>query len=203
MQRRPRPTRPSLLALSMGLLSVAPLPLRAQARSIAGLWRYNATTSERVDEPRPRGEMGQEFPGGPGGPRGGGMGGGPRGRGRPSSPESSEQVMTFLRPVLQLLIRQDEHSVSMSDATGQMQTVRTDGQKVKEYSLSGEEIETSARWKDGKLIIERKFGSAGNVRESYSIDPLTHLLLAEVRVSGGGLAKAIEMRRVYDPANGS
>lgn len=202
MRRRPRSTRPSLLALSLGLLTTTPLPLGAQAAAIAGLWRYSAEASETVDDARPQGAPGGGFPGGSGGPRGG-MGGGPRSRGGIGSPESSALLMGFLRPVLQILIRQDDSTVTVSDASGQMQTVRTDGRKVKEYSLSGEAIETTARWKESRLSIERKFSNAGSVKESYYIDPITQRLVIEVRVSGAAFPRAIEMRRVYDLAKGS
>lgn len=202
MQRRPRPTRSSLLAVSLGLLTAAPAAVCAQATSIAGLWRYRAEASETVDDRRPQREPGGEFPGGSVGPRRG-VGGGPRRRGGSGSPESSAQLMGRLRPVLQILIRQDDSTVSVSDASGQIQTVRTDGRKVKEYSLSGEEIETTARWKDSRLTIERKFGNAGSVKEGYSIDPLTQRLIIEVRVSGPAFPKAIEVRRVYDSATGN
>lgn len=198
MQRRPRPTRPGLLALSLGLFGSSAAPLGAQTAPIAGLWKYSAEASE-TPEDRPKGGG---FPGGAGGPRGG-MQGGRRSQGGQGSPESAAQLMGFLRPVLQILIRQNEGTVSVSDATGQMLTVRTDGRKLKEYGLSGEEIETTARWKDSRLSIERRFSGAGSVKETYYVDRLTKRLVVEVRVSGEVFPRAIEMRRVYDPVTGS
>ena len=192
MQRRPRSIGPSLLALSLGCLPFIPAPLYGQALPIAGLWYYNAERSAQLEG---RGPEDGARGGGPGGPRGRPRSGG--------SAEGSAQLGEFLRPVLQLLVRQDDSTVAVSDPAGQMRTVRTDGHTVKAYSKAGEQIETTARWKDSKLLIERKFGGAGSVKETYSLDPLTKELLVEVRVSGGMFPRAIEMRRVYDPAKGS
>jgi hypothetical protein len=181
-------TRPTLLALCLGTLLGA-LPAGAQAPALAGLWRMSGENSEGN---------------GPGEQSGGLRRGGPRMRGGPpGSQAGSAQLMSHARPVLQLLIRQDDSTVSISDAAGQMEVFRTDGRKVKEELLDGTDIETSARWKDGRLEVERRYGKAGTAREYYGIDPATHQLVVEVRLSGGSLARNIELRRVYDPAKES
>jgi hypothetical protein len=193
MRHRPRAVRPSLLALSMGLLTAAVPPSQAgPPASIAGLWKLNVEQSERLED-RMRGgrdrEGGEEgFPGG-GYPRGGPRGGGGRG------PRAAH-------PLLQVLIEATDSTVSISDAGGQMQAFRIDGHKIKETQLDGSELETTAKWKDGKLTIERKLQDAGTIKQSYWIDPVSRKLMLTVHLSGSRLPRAIDIRRVYDPATG-
>ena len=112
-----------------------------------------------------------------------------------------EALMRALRPVLQLRIQQTDSTVTLSDGTGELSTYRTDGRKVKEPQLVGEDIEISARWRDAQLTIERKVPELATIRESYYMDPSTMQLIVAVRMSGSKLPRDIEVRRVYDPVN--
>jgi hypothetical protein len=116
---------------------------------------------------------------------------------------SERELAAMIVPVLQLLIRQDDTTVTISDAGGQMQPLATDGRKVKETLLSGAELETQARWKDGRLTIDRKQSKVGSVREVYFVDVASRKLILEIRLTSKSLPRALEFRRVYDPATGS
>lgn len=111
--------------------------------------------------------------------------------------------MWALRPVLQLLIRLDDSTVAISDHGGQMNSHPTDGRKVKEELLDGDEVETTAKWKDGSLVVERKRKRGSTVKESYTIDRASGKLILTVKISGSRMPGTIEVRRVYDPAKGS
>jgi hypothetical protein len=205
MQHRLPAARPAMLALSFGLFASGVVPQGPRHTApIAGLWRFNAERSaqgdRKPDEDRPSlgpGEAGREPGGFPGG--GGGRGGPRRSRGGPGYGDPA-QIMPSLRPILQLLIRQDDSTVAISDAAGQMEVFRTDGRKVMETLLNGDESETVAKWKDGVLSIERKLGKSGMLKESYRIDSLSMMLVVEVKASGSRLPRKIELRRVYDRA---
>jgi hypothetical protein len=61
-----------------------------------------------------------------------------RGRGmrdKGGRPLEDQEMANLIYPVLQLLIRQDDSTVAVSDAAGQMQTFYTDGRKMKEPLL--------------------------------------------------------------------
>jgi hypothetical protein len=113
----------------------------------------------------------------------------------------AERVMGSVAPVLQLLIRQSDSTVEISDAGGQMQFFRTDGKKVKEELLNGEQLETTAKWKDGKLNIERNIGKEGSLKETYYIDPISSKLILLLRFNGARMSRPLDLRRVYDLAN--
>lgn len=218
MRHRTRQLRPSLLALGLGVAMAG--PLRAQSHPtapIAGLWKLNNDLSEHMEDKLAdarragvyRGMAGGRGGGGRGGGGGGGRrgggegeGGGMRGGGEGRWDEGSE-MGTLLHPVLQILIRQDESTVSISDAAGQMQTFFTDGRKVKEALLTGADLETVAKWKDGKLSIERKQDKGGTLRETYDIDPVSKKLVISIKLSTPSLPHSLEFRRVYDSAPGS
>ncbi len=196
MHHLTRSFRPSLLALGLGL---AAGPIQAQSPPtgpLAGLWKLNPELSDRIEDKLRDALRAGVFYGTAG--RSGARSGGPAPRKREQETEDRE-LGNMIAPVLQLLIRQDERSVAISDGAGQMQSFTTDGRKVKETLLSGGELETSARWKEGKLTIERKEAKAATVKETYSLDPASRKLIVEIKLSSSRLLRPLEFRRVYDP----
>jgi hypothetical protein len=111
-------------------------------------------------------------------------------------------LMLYVRPLPQLMVEQTDSTVTVSDPSGTPRSFRPDGRKVSEEMLNGEQLEITARWKNSRLQVERKLGSFGTLKEIYSIDPATKQLVVDVTVSSSQLARAIEMRRVYDPPAG-
>jgi hypothetical protein len=100
-----------------------------------------------------------------------------------------------------VLIRQTDSTIAVSDASGQLATYPTNGRKIREPQLIGEDAEITAKWKDGSLSIERKLPSLGTVKETYWRDSATGELVLLVKVSGSRLPRGIEMRRVYEPVS--
>ena len=111
-------------------------------------------------------------------------------------------LMLYMRPLPQLIIAQTDSNVTISDPSGTPRRLRTDGRKVTEEMLNGEQLEMTAKWKNGRLQVERKLGSFGTFKEAYSIDPATRQLIVEVAVSSLRFPRGIVMRRVYDPPAG-
>lgn len=200
MPYRSRSPRLSLLALSLGLLAAGPLQSQSlPATPLTGRWKLNTELSDPFEEKlRDALRAGVFY----GAAAGGGRRARPPASNRDQATEDRE-LANLVAPVLQLLIRQDEGTVSISDAGGQMQPFSTDGRKLKETLLSGGSLETQARWKDAKLVIERKQDKTGTVREAYFVEPVSGKLVVEIKLSSNRLPKALEFRRVYDPATGS
>ncbi len=119
--------------------------------------------------------------------------------GRPEPAPNPTVLLGFLRPVLQVLIRQTDSTIAISDASGLLATYPTNGRKIREPQLIGEDVAITAKWKDGSLTIERKLPSIGTVKETYSLDPATREMVLLVKVSGSRLPRGIEIRRVYEP----
>lgn len=118
--------------------------------------------------------------------------------GRKNQPVDDRELMESLQPPLSIVISQDDSTVAISDAGGFMVSLPTNGRKTKEYLLSGETLEVSAKWKDGLLTIERKLERAGWVRETYGIDQAQGKLVVSIRLKTVSLPRVLEARRVYD-----
>lgn len=173
-----------------------------------------AITEELRDRSRAGGGSGR---GGGGAGRGGGAGGGAGGSGgaegaRPTGGESGgarsgggfgmSPLLMYMRALPELVVVQRDSTITISDPSGQPRTYHPDGRKETEPLLNEETLEITAKWKDAKLTIERKLGSLGSIRETYSIDPASKQLIVEVKVSGGQLPRPVDLHRVYDPATG-
>lgn len=115
---------------------------------------------------------------------------------RKDKPVDDRELMGSLQPPLSIVITQDDSTVAMSDAGGYMVSLPTDGRTNKEYLLSGETLEITAKWKDGVLTIERKMERAGSVRETYAIDQ--GKLVVNLRLKTVSLPRVLDARRVYD-----
>ena len=185
--------RALLPALGLCLLATGTSRAQAASQQLTGRWSLNLELSEQVEE-----KLGAALRLGAFSPRA------PTARtGDKNQPVDDRELLGLLRPPLQLVIRQDDSTVAISDAGGFMVTFPTDGRKVKEYLLSGETLEISTRWKDGVLTIERKQERAGWVRETYTIDQARGKLLVTLRLRTASLPRVLEGRRVYDPISGS
>lgn len=154
----------AILALGLGL----GLPGRSVAQQprpvLSGLWRLNPEKSQEMGESRGGNQDGSEgrraLP-----PLNAGRTRDVPSGGRPEPAPDPTVLLGFLRPVLQVLIRQTDSTIAISDATGQLATYATNGRKIREPQLIGEDAEIVAKWKDGSLTIERKLSSLGTVRK--------------------------------------
>lgn len=191
---------PLLLAtLSLGLGLPGKSAAQKAKPDLSGLWRLNPDKSQEMGEGRTGNEGYEGQRGMP--PLGAGRTRGIPSGGRPDPAPDPTILLGFLRPVLQVLIRQTDSTVAISDASGELATYSTDGRKIREPQLIGEDAEITAKWKDGSLSIERKLPSLGTVKETYWLDPATREMVLLVKVSGSRLPRGIEMRRVYEPVS--
>ena len=104
----------------------------------------------------------------------------------------------YLRPHTQIVITQSDSTIAFSLPSGATEIYRIDGRKEKIEVPGAEPIETTARLKGGKLTIERKFGTAGTIKEVYSVGADGKELIVEVRLTGSEITQPIDQKRVYD-----
>lgn len=164
--------------------------------SLTGVWRLNPDKSQEMN-PKSVGSYQGTWMGRRGTIGGAGRTGAIPSGGRPQPPPDPTVLLSLIRPIPQLRIQQNDSTIAISDASGQFATYPLDGRKYREPQLMGQDVEIVAKWKDNRLMIERKLPSLGTIRESYALDPATGELLLEVKVSGSRIPRGVEMRRVY------
>lgn len=196
-----------LLAVTIGAtISIGIAQSDRQPPDLTGAWTLNRDLSTRRDGRR--GGDGQD----PGErPRRGGFGGGTGrrggfgGRGNMPSREEMERMRAamdlVMRPSLKLTIVRNDTGLILTDEHGRSTRVTLDGKKTKS-SLDGVEFETSARWDQWKLRVERKFKGNLKAIDEYSIsaDPKQLIVVTTVEGGGGRGGRGRSIRRVYDPA---
>ena len=106
-----------------------------------------------------------------------------------------------MRPAVQILVVQNDSTIVISDDASLPLTLYLDGRKVEEPLPGAESMFTTAKWKDGKLTVERKLGGSGSIREVYALDTDKRRLTVDARLTSGQLQGTLEVRRVYDAGN--
>ncbi len=190
-----------ILAISAGAAHSA----AGQSVSFAGTWKLNAGESdkpkEKLDEaisaaPKVNegyGSMKDRVGAGriAGEPRAEKGGGGARSLPGPD-------FGRIMRPAAMITIEQNDTVLTIRDDQGLPQVFYLDGRKFEEPTAGAEPKQTTAKWKDGKLNVERKLGGIGSIRETFSLDPAKHRLTVEAKLTSPDLGKTLEIKRVYD-----
>lgn len=107
-------------------------------------------------------------------------------------------ISPYLRPPSQIVMTQSDSTIVFSLPSGATEVYRIDGRKEKTEVPGAQPIETTARLKGGKLTIDRKFGSVGNIKETYTVGADGKELIVELRLTGAEIAQPIDQKRVYD-----
>ncbi len=199
----------TVAALGLVITAAAILPACAQGQNatLTGTWKLNQERSaeERKAETGKDPELlrgrGKPAVGMDGRARGGGGGAPPEpaaGGGGRGGPGGLGAMSPYARSPRQLAIAQTDSTVTITTPDGRTEDLYLDGRKAKLEIPGAEPIETSARWKGGKLILERKFGSTGSVRETYFLGAEGKELEVDVRITGAELTQPMDMKRVYD-----
>jgi hypothetical protein len=166
-------------ALISGLL--APPAARAQEHpALSGGWVL-AQEVEGSRDIRPR-------PGGGQGPTGmrGAFGGDPG-------------LAELLRPKQRLLIADQDSLVGVTDDAGWARLLIVSGAAMREDLGQGGPAEVVSRWKDNRLLTERRLDRGGVYSEVYELDAKTGRLLVRVSFKTERMERALELRRVYQP----
>jgi hypothetical protein len=208
--------RHPLASLGIALLAAAAAsPAAAQDVSLAGTWKLKANESDNpAQKLQALLEKGPTV-----------VSGMREGRGRPSTgagrldrPESgssnaasasaagsaelrSGPFARIMKPAAQILVVQTDSTIVISDDASLPQTLYLDGRKVEEPLPGAESMFTIAKWKDGKLTVERKLGGSGSIREVYVLDAAKRRLTVDAKLTSGQLQGTLELRRVYEAGN--
>jgi hypothetical protein len=194
---------------------------RTEQPNLTGKWQINREKSDNPrdkmrnrsgggpgsggpDGPRPGGGG---FPGGPP-PGGGGFpggGGGFPGGGNPPSQEQMERMRARMeegmRAAEALEITQSGVEVTVNETGDERivhtQTYITDGSKAEKDAERGK-LETRAKWKGQKLVVEMKTEHGGTITRTYELASGGRQLYVTVKIENEGMPGAISIRSVYD-----
>jgi hypothetical protein len=83
------------------------------------------------------------------------------------------------------------------EKTVHTQTYFTDGRKSERGTERGR-LETKAKWKGQKLVIEMKMESGGTITRSYELASGGRQLQVTVKIENQRMPEAISIRSVYD-----
>jgi hypothetical protein len=100
-------------------------------------------------------------------------------------------------PLLTIAHAEPEITVTMGDAEGQK--LLTDG-RSRPYASALGEVETKARWKGARLVLETRLRDGLKSTRTLWLDSTAtspRTLVMVVRVEGGKLPRAVEGRYVY------
>jgi hypothetical protein len=182
-----------------------------QQPDLTGKWQINR---EKSDNPRDKMRNRGPGPGGPGGPPpgGGGFPGGPPpgggsfpGGGDPPSQEQMEKMRARMEEGMRgaeaLEISQSGVEITVNETgdekTVHTQTYFTDGRKSEQGTERGK-LETRAKWKGQKLVVEMKTEHGGTITRTYELASGGRQLYVTVKIENEGMPGAISIRSVYD-----
>lgn len=201
--------RHTLAGLSV-LVLVAGVAAHASAQSVsfAGSWKLNKEASDdpqaklhEATEAGPRVSTGMSSGGriraGAGridGESGGGASAGGRGAGSLPGPDFGRAMY----PAEIITVEQNDTILIIKSDRGLPDIVYLDGRKVEEPMPGSEPRITTAKWKDGKLTVERKLGGIGSMKEVFILDSARHRLVVEAKLTSAQLGRTVEVRRVYE-----
>jgi hypothetical protein len=186
---------------------------------LTGAWMLNNDLSDKPGQGRGRDEGGERGRsgrpgGGGGGGFGGGMGGGgrggggrggfgdPGGGGGMRNPEEMERMRAAMEvamhvPARLTIVKVDERLV-VTDQDGASFRIPLDGSKDT-GAANGVGFETTAKWENSTLRVERKFKGGLKLVEDYALSADPRQLTISSKVEGGRMpGGGRTVKRVYD-----
>jgi hypothetical protein len=188
----------------------------SQVGNVGGRWELNWRLSDKLPENAgapARGEPGEPPSGGGHKGGGGGMGGGMpgrggmggygghggEGRGGERAAATAEQVRAFLQSQRTLVIVEHPDHVSITDETGQVQKLVTNGEKLKD-ERGGESFERRTRWDGRTLITEIALSDGVRITQTYQKVAEGLQLVITTKLENSKVSGPREFKRVYDQA---
>jgi hypothetical protein len=201
---------------------VPPLPVVHDG--FGGIWVLNRDRGDAPGSPNApnvgddgsgRGGGNRGAGGGGGRRRGGGGGGGGRGsyggggRGREDGAGHEEQlgrreaIIDYMRAATeasrQLTIVVHEDAVSITDAEGRVQSLKTDNKKIEERAENGlVKLSRKARWEGDVLVYETDVESGPTVVRRYELSPGGTQLQVSTAINGFRGGNPTKLVRMYD-----
>jgi hypothetical protein len=179
-----------------------------------GIWVLNRDRGDAPGTPNvpdARGEgSGRRGGGRGGGGRGGGRGGGFGGRGGGSEAAGQEEalarreaIMNYMRTSMeasrQLTIVVHENAVTITDAEGRVQSLKTDNKKIEERAGNGlVKLSRKARWEGDALVSEIDIEGGPAVVRRFELSPGGTQLEVSTTVNGFRGGNPTKLLRMYD-----
>jgi hypothetical protein len=184
-----------------------------------GIWVLNRDRGDAPGSPNVPDARGEDGGGRQGGGRGGGGGGGGRGGGgrfggRGGSDAGGqggqeedlgrrEAVMNYMRTAMeasrQLTIVVHQDAVTITDAEGRVQSLKTDNRKFEERAENGlVKLSRKARWEGDVLVSEIDIESGPAVVRRYQLSPGGTQLEVSTTINGFRGSNPTKLLRVYD-----
>jgi hypothetical protein len=186
------PIRLTLLGLLLWFPANIPPAVRTGKPhpSLAGTWTLNPELSKTAE---PGFGMGRRRPGGEGG-------GGEPGGEFPREPSfgGSRGLGELLRPKPQLTISETDTLLTVTDDAGWIRELIPNGVLMREELGQGGPADILTRWKDAKLIAERRLDAGGTYSETYELDRKSGRLRLTVSFKTPRMSRGIGGTRVYD-----
>jgi hypothetical protein len=195
-----------------GLLAPSSTAQNQTTPDLTGTWVLNAGLSDRPgqgsggqDGSGEGGRRGGPGGGGMGGPGGGGMGGfgarrggGGQDGGMPDQEEMERRRASLdavMRTPARLIIVKGDPGLIVTDEEGVSTRLALNGKDT--GAVNGVPFETTTKWENGKLRVEKKFKGGLKVLELYSVSAEPRLLTISSKIEGGrGGSRTVN--RVYD-----
>jgi hypothetical protein len=189
------------LFVLVAALAVSANPAEAASErekpDFSGIWQLNQDDS---DDPREKLQEMRSRRGGPGsgGPGMPGPGMGRPGMGGPGTGPSGEGSggPRMMRGLERLEIQHQDPKLLIIYADDRDRTIYTDGRKVNRDSERGL-VEVQAKWRKGKLVVERKPERGPKLKETYELSSSGDRLYVTSEIDGGRMG-SMELRRAYD-----
>jgi len=193
-------------ALGVGATAVG-LPDATDKPDLTGAWQLNR---DKSDDPQkklkgtrtgtwttPRAGTGGGVTGGVAGAHGGfgGVGGRPY---EPESPALREAMGAVAEAPEKLTIVYRDADVVLTSGEGVAQTLRPNGDTVKEKTTGGHDAERTTKWDGSNLVTEVKMSGGVRLTQAYTRSSDGRELVVTSRLEGPG--RVVDIRRVYDAA---
>ncbi|HEY1435624.1 MAG TPA: hypothetical protein VGG65_09630 [Thermoanaerobaculia bacterium] len=197
-----RSVRAVLLALRMSLAGAAALQA-VNLPDLSGTWQLNKDASDDAAKVMKDARAAGGGGGGGGGGMGGGHhghgggGGGGRGAGRGQDDSASQNAGDWFAALNTLQIKHKEPELSITDASGRVRVVYTDGRKTEEERSHGGTTAVTGSWKDGHVEIVSKPETGAKITEDFIITADGSQLTVTTKMEGGR-GPAVTIHRVYD-----
>ncbi len=189
----------ALSILLAGLVACGGSDIEPEPPDLSGSWELNEARSDLMGNEMQDQMIGGAAPGRrPEGAEGSGRrgGGGRGGRGGFNPEQMRQRMQTLMEAARAFEVIQTDSTILLASKSGPSRLMFTDGRKIKQQMPGGTEVETKARWKDGVLLVERKFGDL-KIKETYQRSEDGERLVVHLELSGGMLPRALKARRVY------
>jgi hypothetical protein len=185
------------VALVVGVVTADTLTVQDASRpDFSGTWAVSRELSDKGASTSPdnsaregggrsRGGGGMRGAGGGRGGRGGGMSG--KGGGdadMPGSEDTKRALDAATRTPMRLIIVTSDTGLIITDDEGVSTRIPLDG-RTETGAANGVPFETTAKWEDRRLRVERKFKGGLKVVEYYSLSSDPHLLTVVSKPEGG------------------